>query len=38
MLKFDYEYPELEEARFGFFICGDTPGGAEDDDDETEDL
>lgn len=38
MLKFDYEYPELEEARFGFFICGDTPGVADDDDEETEDL
>ena len=39
MLKFDYEYPELEKARFGLFICGgDTPGVADDDDEETEDL
>ena len=36
MLKFDYEYPELEEARFGSFVCG-TTGSASMDDDETDD-
>ena len=38
MKEFDYEYPELEEAGFGSFICGDTPGEAPDNDDESDDL
>ena len=38
MLKFDYEYPELEEALFGSFVCGDTPGSASMEDDDTEVL
>ena len=38
MKEFDYDYPELEEAGFGSFICGDTPGQAPNEDEETEGL
>ena len=38
MKELEYEYPVLEEAKFGFFICGDTPGKADDEDEGTDDL
>ena len=39
MKEFDYDYPELEEAGFGSFVCGETfPGPAPDQDDETDGL
>ncbi|MCI5778746.1 MAG: hypothetical protein MR051_02845 [Lentisphaeria bacterium] len=39
MKKLEYDYPALEDASFGTFICGDTPmtpGPSEDG--ETDDL
>ena len=39
MRAFDYEPPELAEANFGKFVHGaSTPGKAEDNDQESEDL
>ena len=38
MKKMDYDYPVLEEALFGAFICGESPMSPDTPDDDTDDL